>query len=413
MNIIDIFAGSGGLSEGFRTESYNIICHIEMNFQACQTLKTREAFYYLSEQGEIDKYNQYLERKISKKELYDLLPKSIMEKVINIEISDNTLNSLFEKIDILSNGQKIDGIVGGPPCQAFSMIGRVGNQKKKSTDKRVYMYEYYIQFLLKYRPKFFIFENVKGLLSFKNEKDQYLFPIIIRAFENAGYQVSEKLVNASLFGVSQNRERIFIFGLRKDIYPKDFFSSLDIQKEEPIKINELFSDLPILVTGETNNRYKCQAENAIVNEFYRKYGVSLTQNSVRYHNYRDLEIYKIVLEEKNKGKQVRYGELPENLRTHSNTTSFLDRYKALNYNGLSHTVVAHIAKDGHYYIHPDINQNRSITVREAARLQSFPDDFYFEGSRSDAFTQIGNAVPPILSKKIASTIVRLFEYCDI
>lgn len=409
MNIIDIFAGSGGLSEGFRTENYNIICHIEMNFQACQSLKTREAFYYLSEQGKIDIYNQYLEKKISKKELYDLLPKSTIEKTLNIEISDNTLHLLFEKIDVLSNGQKIDGIVGGPPCQAFSLIGRVGNQKKKSTDKRIYMYEYYIKFLQKYRPKFFIFENVKGLLSFKNEKDQYLFPIIIKAFESAGYQVSEKIVNASLFGVSQNRERVFVFGSRKDIIPVDFFGSLDILKEEPIKINELFSDLPILVSGDTNNRYKCKAENATVNEFYRKYGVSLTQNSARYNNDRDLEIYKIVLKERNKGKQIRYRDLPENLRTHSNTTSFLDRYKALNYNGLSHTVVAHIAKDGHYYIHPDINQNRSITVREAARLQSFPDDFYFEGSRSDAFTQIGNAVPPILSKKIAATIMGLIE----
>ena len=101
--------------------------------------------------------------------------------------------------------------------------------------------------------------------------------------------------------------------------------------------------------------------------------------------------------------------MPEKLRTHSNLSSFLDRYKALDYNSVSHTIVAHISKDGHYYIHPDLNQNRSITVREAARIQGFSDDFYFEHSRTAAFKQIGNAVPPILSKKIAISILELLK----
>lgn len=105
---------------------------------------------------------------------------------------------------------------------------------------------------------------------------------------------------------------------------------------------------------------------------------------------------------------MRYNELPENLRTHKNVDKFLDRYKALSWDKPSHTIVAHIAKDGHHYIHPDVNQNRSITVREAARIQGFPDDFYFEPSRTQAFTQIGNAVPPILSHKIANLIIKIY-----
>ncbi|HHP7817663.1 TPA: DNA cytosine methyltransferase, partial [Streptococcus pyogenes] len=125
----------------------------------------------------------------------------------------------------------------------------------------------------------------------------------------------------------------------------------------------------------------------------------------RPHNENDLKIYKLVLRAKKKGKNLRYIDIPEELQTHSNTTSFLDRYKALDYGSVSHTVVAHIAKDGHYYIHPDLRQNRSITVREAARIQGFPDDFYFEHSRTAAFKQIGNAVPPILSKKIAMAVI--------
>ena len=113
----------------------------------------------------------------------------------------------------------------------------------------------------------------------------------------------------------------------------------------------------------------------------------------------------MVLKAKKKGKNLRYIDIPRELQTHSNTTSFLDRYKALDYNSVSHTIVAHIAKDGHYYIHPDLRQNRSITAREAARIQGFPDNFYFEYSRTAAFKQIGNAVPPILSKKIAMAII--------
>ena len=112
---------------------------------------------------------------------------------------------------------------------------------------------------------------------------------------------------------------------------------------------------------------------------------------------------------KKRGKSLRYNDIPIELQTHSNTTSFLDRYKALDYDSVSHTIVAHISKDGHYYIHPDLRQNRSISVREAARIQGVPDSFYFESSRTTAFRQIGNAVPPILSFKIASAILDFLE----
>lgn len=106
---------------------------------------------------------------------------------------------------------------------------------------------------------------------------------------------------------------------------------------------------------------------------------------------------------------MNYADLPNELQSHRNKKSFTDRYKALQYDSYSHTVVAHISKDGNYYIHPDISQNRSITVREAARLQSFQDNYFFEGSRTSKFKQIGNAVPPLLSKKIAEAIKDIFK----
>ena len=125
----------------------------------------------------------------------------------------------------------------------------------------------------------------------------------------------------------------------------------------------------------------------------------------RPHNDRDLEIYKIAIDKwLNDKERLRYGDLPERLKTHKNQNSFVDRFKVVDINSYSHTVLAHIAKDGHYYIYPSLDQVRSLSVREAARIQSFPDDYYFEGGRSAAFKQIGNAVPPLMALRIAEEI---------
>jgi DNA (cytosine-5)-methyltransferase 1 len=129
-----------------------------------------------------------------------------------------------------------------------------------------------------------------------------------------------------------------------------------------------------------------------------------TQHIARPHNENDLEIYRIAVELWKEKKRLNYATLPKRVIKHKNTTSFTNRFQVVNGDGISNTVVAHIAMDGHYYIHPDIKQNRSITVREAARIQSFPDDFYFEGGRTGAFKQIGNAVPPLMAEEIAKKI---------
>lgn len=413
MNIIDLFSGAGGLTEGFRHD-YNVIGHVEKEQPASETLKLRDAYYYLQATNNVDLYYDFLNSRISENELLSHIPENILNKTINEEINNETLENIFHQLDtVLANEEdhEVIGVIGGPPCQAYSTIGRALNAQKKATDVRIYLYRYYIDFLVRYNPTFFVFENVKGLLSFKDTDDELLFPKIQQEFRNAGYELDFRLINTSDYGVPQSRERVIIFGAvndRNDLI-NTFFDNLENLKESSISVREAFTGLPALHSGEQNNTYTFET-NSFVERTYRKNAnIPLTQNISRPNKPNDLEIYKIIADAKQNGINLKYNELSKNLITHTHTDKFLDRYKALGWDIPSHTVVAHIAKDGHHYIHPDSHQNRSITVREAARLQGFPDDFYFETSRTAAFTQIGNAVPPILSAKIADVITQIIR----
>jgi len=375
LNIVDLFSGAGGLTEGFRLKKYfNFICHVEMDKDACSSLELRNIYYYLKHRNNLEYYYNYIQNNISKDELYKFIPKKIVKDILNIEISKQTIPVIFNFIDTKLKGKSVDGIIGGPPCQAYSLVGRVRNEKKKLTDERIYLYKYYLDFLKKYNPKFFIFENVKGLLSFKDVEGEFLFPKIIKEFNNCGYSIEYNIIDVAEYGVSQKRERLILIGYRNDLNIKvSFFKYLSKYKETAPLLKELLSDLPQIEAGKSFDKYIGINFNEVVRKYIRdNKEIILTQHVAR-------------------------------------LSSFLDRYKALDYNSVSHTIVAHISKDGHYYIHPDLNQNRSITVREAARIQGFSDDFYFEHSRTAAFKQIGNAVPPILSKKIAISILELLK----
>ncbi|HOI47460.1 MAG TPA: DNA cytosine methyltransferase [Bacilli bacterium] len=405
INIIDLFAGAGGLSEGFRKPPFNIVSHIEMNKYAAETLKTREIFYYLQQKNKLDKYYRYLEGSITKEELYSSIPCDVTSKILNAEINEKSLDDLFKQIDLLLNKQQVHGIIGGPPCQSFSTMGRSINSQKKENDVRIYLYKHYIKFLLKYNPDFFIFENVKGLLSFKDQYNEVLLDKILLEFNHAGYEVSYKLIDSSFYGVPQKRERLFIFGQKKLWNNTNIFKSMESYLMNPIFVKELFDDLPDLLSGDVNDRYKSMVTSNFVKSYIRSNECPLTLHKSRKNNAVDLEIYKQVAQLKTLGRQLKYSDLPKHLRKHNNSHGFLDRYKAINYNSISHTIMAHISKDGHYYIHPDMNQNRSISIREAARIQTFPDDYYFEGPNTAKFVQIGNAVPPLLASKIAQSII--------
>ena len=408
-NIIDLFSGAGGLTEGFRRPEYNILAHVEMSADACQTLRLRDDYYQLKKRNMLQQYRDFLDGKISLSELELQCGLSQKALTINETIDTDTMDGILAKIDSKLSGRQVHGIIGGPPCQAYSTVGRKRNEAKKETDERIYLSRFYIQFLEHYKPEFFLFENVRGLLSFNDLDGKRLFPKMEQEFESItdelGYHIDWKLVDCSEFGIPQERKRIILYGQRNDLPKFSFFKRLADLKEIPGTVGEFFRDLPKLKAGETCNQYSKAQPCTFVLENLRTPLSKLTQNVARPNRELDLKIYKIAAEKRAKHEILHYNDLPEDLQTHHNKEVFLDRFKALPADGVSQTVVAHIAKDGHYYIHPDAEQNRSITVREAARIQTFPDDFYFMGSRTQAFKQIGNAVPPYLAKKMAQTIL--------
>lgn len=411
LNFIDLFAGAGGLSEGFIRAGYHPIAHVEMDEAACYTLKTRSAYHYLKSKNKIDQYVKYLKGDINREALYSLVPAKEMDSVINLPLGDENNKEIFKRIDQLLSEKEVDLIIGGPPCQAYSLVGRARSKTGMKDDPRNHLYLQYAKYLKKYNPKVFVFENVLGL---RSADGGGYFEKMKAEFDRVGYFLKDFLFNASDFGVLQNRKRVILIGHRKDL-------NITIPDIKPVfennyTVKAILQDLPKLQAGkgkDKGDKY-ISAANEYLNESHIRNGIDvLTQHVTRPHTEQDKEIYRIAVELMKEGDRLNYINLPDRLKTHSNRHSFFDRFKVVNALASSaQTVVAHIAKDGHYYIHPDIKQNRSISIREAARLQSFPDDFYFEGvvegrNRTAAFKQIGNAVPPLMAEAIADRLKEL------
>jgi DNA (cytosine-5)-methyltransferase 1 len=412
LRFLDVFAGGGGLSEGFIRAGFQPVAHVEMDISACYTLKTRMARHWLAENNREEVYYDYLNRKISRDDFYEKAPKNILSSVINKTIGETAMKDLFNTINEVIGDKSIDLIIGGPPCQAYSLIGRSSDSNKMKDDARNYLYKYSAMFLEKYKPAYFVFENVLGLLSAKDEKGFFYFDMMKKLFKKAGYEVEHKTLCASDYGVLQKRKRIILVGKRGE--ETGFYPEPDTLNPG-VLVNEVFSDLPVLSAGGGSDE-PCKVKSYNGKWLYQSkiknddYPVTLHQ--ARPHTRTDLEIYRRVVKTWNNGhKRLVYDTLPKKLKTRKNLTAFIDRYKIVEGDLPScHTILAHIAKDGHYYIHPDINQNRSITPREAARLQSFPDDYFFEAEKANAsrlavFRQIGNAVPVLMAEAVAQKLM--------
>jgi len=402
LNYIDLFAGAGGLSEGFIREKFEPIAHVEMSAEASDTLRTRVAFHHFQEKKKLNQYYAYLKQDITRNELWNSIPQELLESVINEEITDKSIENIFAKIDLQLDSKKVDVIIGGPPCQAYSIVGRSRDPNRMKGDKRNFLFRYYAQFLIRYKPKFFVFENVLGLLTAGNAK--YLNEML-ELFSEIGYSADFQVLNAEEYGVLQKRRRVIIIGRKGKA--KFTFPKLETMENSWQTKKDLFFDLPSLIPGQEMQVARYTKK---INEYLQKTETRnaidyTTQHITRNHNDRDLEIYSLAIDKWiNERQRLKYNDIPKQLQTHKNTIVFLDRYKVVDPTGHSHTVVAHISKDGHYYIYPDKKQVRSISVREAARIQSFPDDWIFSGKTLSIYRQIGNAVPVLLAYSVAKEI---------
>lgn len=419
---IDLFAGAGGLSEGFVRAGFSPVAHIEMDKYACETLKTRAAYHYLEENDKLHIYRQYLQEKKegeNGQKLWKQVPPTVIDSVIHATIGSSTIDDIFQRVDNLKGKNCVDLIIGGPPCQAYSIVGRSRMGKDVEKDPRNELYKFYVRFLERYNPKMFVFENVLGIVTAKKGGPLNDLKELV---DHAGYDMQMEVQNASEHGVLQRRQRVIIVGWRKGSHnskgEKYHYPILEKEQNPYSVMEDLFSDLPERKAGEGSLASLVPYSKDLENMPYLKESAIrnnhfnfTTQHIARPHNANDREIYCMAIKQwQEKRRQLDYSKLPSHLQTHKNTKSFLDRYSVVDPDGYSHTVVAHISKDGHYYIYPTPNPTienvRSITVREAARLQSFPDDYYFEGSRGAAFKQIGNAVPVVLAYKIAKEILK-------
>lgn len=403
--VLDLFAGAGGFSEGFIKAGCEMIGHIEMDKNACDTLITRMIYHALVRRGKIDEYKDYILGKVTRE---SLIEKHGLQKergsVICSKIGEDNYKNLIEQIEVRLNGQDLDIIVGGPPCQAYSFIGRARDENNMRNDDRNFLYKYYVEFLKALKPKIFVFENVPGLKS--AGKGKYLKDMQ-RLMKKAGYKTDYKILNAADFGVPQNRKRIILVGWNDSSKLKIYPNLESVRRDYLVK--NFLDDLPKIKSGESRDIRRFSKRNELLERLgILKPGFGLLIHHIsRPNTKQDLEIYKMAVAAKKNGENIKYNRLPDRLRTHKNKTGFLDRFKVVDPKARgSHTIVAHIAKDGHFYIHPSLKQNRSLTVREAARLQTFPDDYKFEGGRGSQYKQIGNAVPPLLANIIAVSILK-------
>ena len=292
INFLDLFAGAGGLSEGFIRAGFSPIAHVEINKAACNTLRTRLAYHWLKKENRLNEYNSYLHNKIRRRQFYELIPQQIISSVINTEICEETLDDIFQKIDKILGHTPLDLIVGGPPCQAYSVVGRARDKNRMKNDKRNYLFVYYAKFLEKYQPEYFVFENVRGLLSAKSPEGIPYLESMRNVFRDVGYETDYQTLSTDDYGILQSRKRVIMVGHRGP--ETNFFPKLE--KWNPgVTISELLTDLPQIMAGEGSVQ-PCNMKEYNGQYLYsasiRNDQVPVTYHIVRPQSEQDKEIYK-------------------------------------------------------------------------------------------------------------------------
>ena len=484
---IDLFAGPGGLAEGFSTceagqTQFKVALSVEKDPGAFRTLRLRSFFRNLDDAGR-DDYFRFANSELPEDELIKLHPQAwtkAEDETAMLELGNPEHDrELDKRLDALLEDDTDNFVViGGPPCQAYSLAGRSRNagnvEYVAEQDHRHFLFREYIRILEKVRPRAFVMENVKGILS-SSLSGGKIFELVRRDLMNAAGKDSYELfslspdpdkagyvLRAEEYGIPQARHRVILLGLRTDV--ADCFASANVcltKSDEFITVGEAINDLPSLRSGLSRGEDSFELWKETVAEAFsiateaaprgsklrarleahRKeilgrndarrtstdYGVkpasdyaiglrdprlkSPPNNETRGHMPSDLARYAFCSTfAELEGRPPSSRDFPEVLAPDHqswSTGKFADRFKVQVETKPSSTITSHISKDGHYFIHPDPVQCRSLTVREAARLQSFPDDYIFLGNRTSQYVQVGNAVPPLLARQIAGVLGNL------
>lgn len=501
--VIDLFAGPGGLGEGISSvvhengsSPFQIGVSVEKEPTAHKTLTTR-AFYRKIKKTEegLNSYNEYLNGDINREQLFQRFPQQAedaqQETLYRPHALGEDNKDIHQRIKELVkvHGERPKVVIGGPPCQAYSLAGRSRNagikDYKAEKDHRNFLYKEYLKVLSIAQPDIFIMENVRGILSAKID-GEIMFPNILKDLQKpgritrirgAGYKVyslvvepenakkpiyedsREFLIKMENYGVPQARHRVILLGVREDIVR---VPNILKPRKEQVTVEQVLADLPKLRSGfskrkdETKEWEKTVSKNgALAKRFLKKqfedaknldlkplkklqrgatHSLSQPEGMPNYLvNWYRSNAPACVLNHETRGHMesdlLRYAfsaaftklsggispkarDFPEELApAHENWKSgaHADRFRTQSANKCATTVTSHISKDGHYFIHYDPKQCRSLTVREAARLQTFPDNYLFEGNRTQQYVQVGNAVPPYLAQQIGRVVMELLN----
>lgn len=396
---IDLFAGCGGLEDGFlQSGMYADVAAVEWLKPQVNTLVQR----LKTKWGITDASERVMHFDIQREE-------ELFKGWIDDEFGSGKGLDYF-----IDEAGGIDVIIGGPPCQAYSVAGRVRDENGMRDDYRNYLFEHYLNVVNRYRPKAFVFENVPGILSAAPD-GRPITDLIRQGFRDIGYDIIDDLrvakVNASDYGVPQNRERMIIVGIDAKRYKEtqnilnSFYSQIlpGFKENQKITVREAIGDLPACSPFFDEEHHKKRKSHDIPK-------TNVTWHKPRYHNLRDMDTFKtLALDIESGRREYDSKKISELYEKKVGSKSPIHRYHVLEPDLPSTTIIAHLYKDGNRFIHYDSKQSRSITVREAARLQSFDDDFDFIGSQGNAYQMIGNAVPPQLAKRVAFALSKMLD----
>jgi DNA (cytosine-5)-methyltransferase 1 len=405
LSFIDLFAGCGGLSEGFlQTGKFEALAHVEWEVPMVSTLRNRLVSKW--KHTEEDALRRVIHFDIQKTN--ELINGKWNDDEIKKFGSSNHPSIIKKGLKGLIGKEKVDLIIGGPPCQAYSIAGRAQDKNSMKDDYRNYLFESFVKVVEEFKPTVFVFENVPGLLS-ATPGDIPVTSRIYDAFKEIGYEIrtpellKKSVYTASELGVPQKRNRVIIIGVnnKSKLNLEELYHEIDALKNS-IQTKNVFDTIGNLPKFKPlKNITKINGKNISHQVIGSE---SLKYHEARFHNPTDVDIFKTWLKKNmNKSSTLEKISFYNNLKGKQSNHA---KYRNLEWDKPSPTVVAHLYKDGLMFIHPDIEQARSITVKEAALLQSFPNDYEFIGSQAYAFKMIGNAVPPEMAKNIALAIAK-------